>query len=364
MSVQEDDWDVNAAATAPGATKVGTESSAHVGLSIIIPTRNSASRIGATLEALETAVDRLDHVAAEIIVVDNASDEDIHTPIKAFWARRDRAGPRRIMREQRLGAAYARLKGFQEARYPVVVYCDDDVLPASDSLQLISEIGGREADVGGGGGWIRPRLVDGAEWPAWMDNGLMVNLAVFPGDCPTTYTPPASHYPVSALVWFRKEALAGWAPLMQQRDAFVFGPAGKEMWRGDDFEMDITAGRAGWRLKVDSRITAEHCIPPSRLTRDYFASLLYWNGRTSQRWRNKWFRRSWAYDFLRLVYRVVWKRDPLFARAFWHAAKNAPAPLTLDPKLDDAAFNRLLHELYAFGVAEERVLRILKPSIH
>src|SRR6185503_16328922 len=84
-------------------------------LSIVIPTRNSGSRINATLNALELAVARLEVGTVEIIVIDNDSDEDIQTPIQTAWTRFGEGVLRRIICEPRLGAAYARLKGFREA---------------------------------------------------------------------------------------------------------------------------------------------------------------------------------------------------------------------------------------------------------
>ncbi|HRW64696.1 MAG TPA: glycosyltransferase [Candidatus Competibacter sp.] len=333
-------------------------------ISVCIPTRNSSNRILGTLSIIESGLSFLPKDTAELIVIDNASDQDIKSLIYDYWSRLGDSISRRLVIENRLGVAFARARGYKECRGSVLVYCDDDVLPKTDTFQIIMELALTETKVGGGGGLILPKLVNNAVWPEWIDDRLKTNLALTIRNDGAFYNPHSSYMPVSALVWFRREALKSWFEMMEHVD-FVFGPSGSQMWRGDDFEMDFHVLQSGWKLKMDQRLQAFHCIPPERLTRDYFVKLIYWNGRTAQRISNKWRRRSWIYEFLKLFYRVIVKKNPNIINALISYYKNGvdQAPY-VENGLDDMQFNTKLHEIFQVGLAHEQIHRIMNPMSH
>jgi GT2 family glycosyltransferase len=94
-------------------------------LSVVIPTRDRASRILATLRALQAQ--QLQGVMAEVIVVDNSDQalelQGVNGPLQL-----------RLFREHEEGAAVARNLGLRSARGQVVLFLGDDTPPASADL--------------------------------------------------------------------------------------------------------------------------------------------------------------------------------------------------------------------------------------
>jgi glycosyltransferase involved in cell wall biosynthesis len=98
-----------------------------LGVSIIICTRNRASQLGASLEAIRQATNHATDVPIELIVVDNGSTDETAAILKAqpplF------AVPFRSVYEKRPGLAVARNTGVFLARYPIIAMTDDDCRP-------------------------------------------------------------------------------------------------------------------------------------------------------------------------------------------------------------------------------------------
>src|SRR3954453_15259577 len=97
-------------------------------LSIVIPTRDRRERLLATLDALERQ--QLAGARAEVLVVDNGSSDGTAEALRA------RAGtlPLVVLHEPREGASFARNRGLQEARAPIVLLLGDDMVPDGDDL--------------------------------------------------------------------------------------------------------------------------------------------------------------------------------------------------------------------------------------
>ncbi len=96
--------------------------------SIIIPTFNGASRIGKCLDALLPQID--DH-EAEILVVDDGSTDgtaEICAPYPLV----------RVLRQANAGPAAARNRGALEAKGAIILFTDDDCVPAAGWLNAMS----------------------------------------------------------------------------------------------------------------------------------------------------------------------------------------------------------------------------------
>lgn len=91
-------------------------------VSVIVCTRDRASRLESTLETL-AAMRVATDVAWDVLVVDNASTDRTPAVVDAF---RGRLPVRRVV-EERTGLSHARNRGVAEARGDVLVWIDDDV---------------------------------------------------------------------------------------------------------------------------------------------------------------------------------------------------------------------------------------------
>lgn len=103
-------------------------SSAGVDLSVVIPTRDRRPTLLATIERLDAQ--RLDGLAAELVVVDNGSSDGTPQAVEA----RSGVLPLRLLHEPRPGPAAARNRGVEAARAPLVLFLGDDMAPADDDL--------------------------------------------------------------------------------------------------------------------------------------------------------------------------------------------------------------------------------------
>jgi glycosyltransferase involved in cell wall biosynthesis len=119
-------------------------------VSIVICTRNRSASLGRTLETIASLDVAALSVGAELIVVDNGSSDDTQAVITAF---RERAPfPVTYVHEARPGLAVARNAGIRQTAHQVILFTDDDCLPARDwlltatrlfSSDLLQVIGGR-----------------------------------------------------------------------------------------------------------------------------------------------------------------------------------------------------------------------------
>ena len=108
---------------------------------VVIPIYNGAERVPVLLEAL--ALQDAPDGTFEVVVVDNASTDRVaqsiwrQPPIKKL-ARR--SIPFRVIEEPRQGLTYARIKGVLAASAPILCFCDDDTIPASDFIRRGVEV--------------------------------------------------------------------------------------------------------------------------------------------------------------------------------------------------------------------------------
>ena len=104
-------------------------------ISVVVPTRNRSARLRALLESLE----QQKGPAFEVIVVDNASDDDTRAIVEAKRARG-------IRLPEPMGPAVARNVGWQEARGGLVVFTDDDVVASDGWLASLAAAHAREPE--------------------------------------------------------------------------------------------------------------------------------------------------------------------------------------------------------------------------
>jgi glycosyltransferase involved in cell wall biosynthesis len=150
-------------------------------VSVVIPTHNPRENyLARVLDALRTQT--LPREQWELVVVDNGS----RVPLKAgVVAVENRKGGRwgcyeeteqnidlswhsnaRIVREERLGLTFARLRGFAEAKGELIVMVDDDNVLAPDYLETAVRIAAEHPMLGAFGGKCLPEFEH--EPPHWL----------------------------------------------------------------------------------------------------------------------------------------------------------------------------------------------------
>jgi len=117
-------------------------------LSIIICTRNRASKLRGTLDSLMAMATALEW---EAVLVDNCSTDDTAAVIRAASEREPRI---RYIREDRIGLGAARDRGWREARGPILSFTDDDCYLAADYVDAVVAVFREHPEVGVVGGRI------------------------------------------------------------------------------------------------------------------------------------------------------------------------------------------------------------------
>ncbi|MGK7895453.1 MAG: glycosyltransferase family 2 protein, partial [Xenococcus sp. (in: cyanobacteria)] len=95
-------------------------------VSVIIPVYNDIERLRKCLEALESQT--YPHNLYEVIVVDNASEDDIAATVTPF-------NQAIVLEEKRRGSYAARNKGILNAKGEVIAFTDSDCIPANDWIE-------------------------------------------------------------------------------------------------------------------------------------------------------------------------------------------------------------------------------------
>lgn len=214
-------------------------------------THNRAHLLRAAVEPLLTQDTARDY---EVIVVDNNSDDETG----AVLAELSRRYPARLRTafEPRQGVSYGRNKGIELARAPVIAFTDDDVVVASDWVDVVARTMAEHPEVDGIGGRVLP--VWTTPPPRWATRRHWSPLALVDfGDSPfyADWNRPVCL--VTANVAYRRAALdqVGWFS--------------GEFKRCQDHELLLRFWDAGYRALFVPDLIVKCEVPASRLTWAY-----------------------------------------------------------------------------------------------
>ncbi|PSR19084.1 hypothetical protein C8255_04010 [filamentous cyanobacterium CCP3] len=233
------------------------------GISVIMCCYNSTSRIKPTLEHL--ASQKLNpEIECEVIIVDNASADNLKTTVDEIWNKCGNPFPLKIVFEPTSGIAFARRRGVECAKYAYGVFCDDDNWLAPNYLLKVIQILDANPYIGIVGGCSTPVLeVDAPACFYTRCHRLAIGVqAPFTGD--------VTHrgFLWGAGMGIRLEVLksiydAGVEPRSSGRKKDV-------LTSGDDMELSSWFILARYRLWYDSNLRFQHFIPKERLKDSYF----------------------------------------------------------------------------------------------
>lgn len=237
--------------------------------SVVVCTYNRAHLLGDLLAALDAELAGGD---AEVVVVDNASTDDTETVVRAAPV----AVPVRYVLETRQGLSHARNRGVGESSGEIVVFVDDDALPASGWLAAHLRPYADDPRLGTVGGPIQLRYPDGVTEPWWLSPHFHRTLgaydmgrAVRPYDDGVS-TPPGGN------MSFRRTALDEIGLFDTE-----LGRSGDSYIAGEEFDLAHRLYGAGWSGRYVPEALAFHLVPAERLRLGWFRNRFRANWATS-----------------------------------------------------------------------------------
>lgn len=243
-------------------------------ISLVIPTHNRAA---ALIGALESVVRQsLPASDWECVVIDNNSADDTPERFAAFASAHPDCSLRRV-EEHRPGVSYARNRGLEEARAPIVAFIDDDERVNEGFLNAYLEFFEAHPGAVVAGGRIIAEYPE--DRPSWMSRYVEMPIANPMDFGPAVRPFPAGRVPGGGNMAFRRDGLArfgGFDPSLGRVNGELIG--GEE---NDLFERLLRGGETIWYVPG---AVMWHIIPPQKLTREYFRRLSY-NVGVSQRLR-------------------------------------------------------------------------------
>jgi len=232
------------------------------GISVVVCTYNGKERLQPTLNSILNQ--KISSALFELIVVDNASQDNTRDFCEKLLSDLGAAASWKIVSEQKPGLNNARLRGLVEAKFDVVLFCDDDNTLAPDYLKVAFDLLESNPAIGALGGCGIPSFV-GAK-PGWFDR-YSNSFAVGPQASVEgkLAEKPAELY--GAGTFFRKTPLLnffdkGFTTIMSDRK-------GKSLASGGDVEWCYIVQLAGYEIWYSHRLTFMHVMPEDRMQWSY-----------------------------------------------------------------------------------------------
>ncbi|TVQ15505.1 MAG: glycosyltransferase family 2 protein [Leptolyngbya sp. DLM2.Bin27] len=252
-------------------------SQATLDLSVVVCTYNGEHRLPKVLDCLLAQLGA-NHLAWEVIVVDNNSTDDTAQVVAAYQQRWPRDIPLRYAFEARQGVGYARQQAIHLARSPLVGFLDDDNHPALGWVAAAYRFGQAHPQAGAYGSRIQGDF-ETAPPPHFERIGAMLALTER-GPKPLLYSPKQKILPPAAGLVVRRQAWLDSVPeQLSLAEAIGFRAV------GEDLEVVLYMQRQGWEIWYNPAMRMQHEIPASRFERDYLLKLFQGIGLSRHRTR-------------------------------------------------------------------------------
>jgi glycosyltransferase involved in cell wall biosynthesis len=235
------------------------------GVSVIVCCFNSAGRIVKTLTALAQQKCE-EKMLWEIIIVDNGCTDETQTVAVQTWETLNARADFRVVFEAEPGLANAREKGIAEAKFSVVVFCDDDNWLCENYVQGVFNILQSEPDVAACGGMGVP--VFETEEPFWFYNyteAFALGSQIINENGGKLLNLYGAGLAVKKNV-FDELKDAGFKQILK-------GRTGKKLSSAEDTELTYAMVLIGYRLYCTDDLKFFHFLPKERLTIEYLKKL-------------------------------------------------------------------------------------------
>jgi glycosyltransferase involved in cell wall biosynthesis len=244
------------------------------GISIIICCYNSQDRLTTTLRAIKRLVLPKD-VPVELMIVDNASKDNTVQVIEQILGQNQLSFPYTIVYEHKAGLVHARIAGVKMARYPLVLFVDDDNELNEDYLLRGYEILAADSSIGVLGGFSKGVFKE--PLPSWINPGypfktLLNSLAVTSENTSAVgYLDELNEFVFGASSYYRKAILD--QLVLTGYELKLSGRSGEILLSGDDQELCFIVRMAGYRIFRSDKLRFKHHIEQSRISKPYFIRL-------------------------------------------------------------------------------------------
>jgi glycosyltransferase involved in cell wall biosynthesis len=224
-------------------------------VSIAICSHNGEKLLPATISRLRQQ--RLNNdLRWEVIVIDNASSDATALVARQCWGD-DGPAPMRVVHEPRIGLCYARERAFQEARYEIVSFVDDDNWVTPEWVITASECMSADPELGAIGS-TNTAVADIA-FPEWFSRWAHYYAA----HASCEFTTLENWLLIGAGMTIRKRC---WEDL--RRNGFrpqLTDRVGTRLTTCGDLELGCAIQLAGWKIRAEPRLILRHYMTPHRL---------------------------------------------------------------------------------------------------
>lgn len=226
-----------------------------IGVSVVVCTYNGANLLPDTIRHIAQQRVRPD-IKWEVIIIDNASTDDTSRIAEEEWVNYNNSTGFSILYQPKVGLAYARELGIQNAQYEFVLFCDDDNWLNPNYINLAYDLMHQNPSIGvlGGNG----ELLFETSPPRW----LLKNCQFANGPQAKESGRVKSNIVYGAGFVVRKAAFRA-AVDMGFKSMLTDRMAGK-LCAGGDYEICYAIAMAGYDIWYDEKLTFKHFIPDCR----------------------------------------------------------------------------------------------------
>lgn len=236
------------------------------GISIIICCYNSEWIINKCLEALSKQ-QISNEIQCEILLIDNCCTDNTAMIAQNYeFKNKIRL---RILKEEKPGLRYARMKGISEAQFEYLLFVDDDNLLSEQYIEKTYQLINSDNQIGAIGGCGIPYFWN-TEKPFWFDD-YSTEYAL--GTQLDKNGNVRNDYLYGAGCCYRKSALN---KLNEKNISFnLVGRCGTALSSGEDAELCKQLVLNGYTLKASDELIFTHVLTKKRLTIEYLEKLYY-----------------------------------------------------------------------------------------
>jgi len=244
------------------------------GISIIICVHNGASRIIPTLKALSEQ-NIPSGISCELLIIDNGSTDSTGKVAFNYWNSIGSPFPLTILIEPKTGKANALVLGYNEAKYELLLLCDDDNWLQPDYCRTVFDLFTTYPEIGLLGGYGKA-LFETGEKPEWFDTWEQCYF------CGKHHTRNGFLAPGNFSIWGAGSVLRKtmWKFLRSNGFRFYNSTSGGKAIT-EDAELSIIITFTGHQLYFDDRLWFIHDLRGGRITWENLLAQQILNGKAN-----------------------------------------------------------------------------------